>query len=129
MKLIFCASAHHRLLPQGRHGPVVHGGETFDAPPEVALELLTDPHVDVREAPRYEATLEVPPVDPSDDLGSLTRVELDEIAKQAGIDPKSHRTKQDLIDTLTGGILAEDTDTDTEPEAEGGEGPDTPQED
>lgn len=106
MRLLYDAPRHHTLLPEGRGGPVVYGGETFDiSDPERALELLTDPNINV--------------VEVATDITKLSRTELDEMATQAGIDPSRHRTKQDLIDALT----------EPEPEAEGGAGHETPQED
>ena len=120
MRLLFDAPRHHTLLPEGRGGPVVCGGETFDvSDPERALELLTDPHIDV--------------VEVATDIRKLSRKELDEMADEAGIDPSGYRTKQDLIDVLTGGIAVEAPEAEPEPkpepEAEDGEGHETPQED
>lgn len=94
MRLIFNAPPNHILLPDGRDGQVVHGGQTFTS--DNAEELLTLDSYNVSEAP--------------ENLKSLTRSQLDELAESAGLDPSDFSTKGDVIDAL------ENTD---QPEADG----------
>lgn len=61
--LRFNAPSHHRLFPEGRDGPVVYGGETFT-------------HEDV--LPHCEEVVT--------GLSHYTRLELNELAEQSGID-------------------------------------------
>lgn len=102
MRLVFDAPKGHTLIEGGE---TIAAGQEFDVPDEErARELLTDPHVSVREA--------VP-----GNLKGLSRGELDEIAVEKGLDPSDYDNKQAVIDVLPN----------SEPEAEGA-GPNSEQE-
>lgn len=73
-----------RLLEDGEY---YQTGESFETTDDRAAELLANPHVSVEIA--------------HGDYAHLTRDELNELARKAGVsDPESLRTKQDVIDAL-----------------------------
>lgn len=55
-KLLFDAPAHHILVEGGER---IHGGGTFEAKDERALELLTSPALDIVEVPDAVEPVEV----------------------------------------------------------------------
>jgi len=86
MDLIFDAPHHHHLVEEGFDEPI-EGGSVFTVTDERGGELLADPNVSVREAA------------PSN-LKGLNRGQLDELAEQAGLDPKDFNNRDAVIAAL-----------------------------
>lgn len=96
-RLQYRAPAGHLLVTDGQ---TVEAGETFEVGDERALELLTDPAIDVIEA---------------GGIKDLKKVELVELAEQAGLDPAG-MTKSEIvtaIEQLEAGDGDEQTETET----------------
>lgn len=87
MRLIYRAPAHH-VLELRDLNLTVKGGKLFDVEDEErCLELLTDPAMNVEEAP-------------PESLKRLTREQLDEIAKSYDVDPTDYSNKESLLEAL-----------------------------
>lgn len=84
-RLLFHADSQHVLVEGDQR---ISGGDEFTVSDDRALELLTDPALTVLEAPDA-------------DLFQLTRPQLDEHARAAGIaDPEKYRNKGELIEAI-----------------------------
>lgn len=87
MRLIFRAPAHHKLVLEDLD-LTVNGGKFFEVEDkERALELLTDPAMNVEEAP-------------PESLKRLNREQLDEIAKSFDLNPADYSNKESLLEAL-----------------------------
>lgn len=107
--LTFQAPPHHTFNVDGE---IYHGGETFAVEDEErALELLTQPWLPVVEAnPVTVALAALGTAAEEAMLDKLSRSELDDLARERGIDPERLPNKAAVIAALN------------EPEASGGEG-------
>lgn len=84
-RLIYHADPQHVLVEGDQR---ISGGDEFTVSDDRALELLTDPSLTILEAPDA-------------DLFQLTRPQLDEHARVAGIaDPEKYRNKGELIEAI-----------------------------
>lgn len=100
--LIFAGRENERLQEGDK---LISPGDEFEVTEERADQLLADPNVVVFAAP-------------DDDLQRLSRPKLDELAAEAGLDPKQYPNKDALIDALTNPPAAtgEGQDQNTPPE-------------